>query len=379
MSKVVVEFWSSVQMPAFLGSLVRELRTQGVDARECHHVTEDSYRAPTRVGTRTRSRFRFRTYVGYPLRLMLHAWRVRRPTFMVVSSNTFYAPWLVQQIRNPRVKVIHWVLDLYPDVLSNAGQLAQNGWAERQLSALIRDTFTRAAANIFLGHRLLQHAESRFGAIPKAHIVPIGAEGHSFLAPRDTPDTERSGSRRELRVLYCGNLGAMHEVETIAQLLGREIPDGVHMEFSGHGSGMTTLRAAVVGNASRIRFSDAQPQVEWREKMSLADVALVTIKPGAERLIMPSKAYSALRAGQALLAVCASDSDLAELIKQHSAGWVVAPGDTAGLRRLLHWLQSEPAEVLRCRRNAWRAGQEECDTQKIAKIWRGIFEEVATD
>ena len=42
--------------------------------------------------------------------------------------------------------------------------------------------------------------------------------------------------------------------------------------------------------------------------------------------MMPSKNYSALVPGQAVLAACADDSDLEDLIREHECGWVVASG-----------------------------------------------------
>jgi glycosyltransferase involved in cell wall biosynthesis len=100
---------------------------------------------------------------------------------------------------------------------------------------------------------------------------------------------------------------------------------------------------------------------------------LVTVKPGAERLVMPSKAYSALVAGQALLAICRSDSDLAELVGRHDCGWVVEPGDAEGLRSALHAIATNPEDLQRKRENAFRAGHERYDAAVIARDWTALF------
>lgn len=91
---------------------------------------------------------------------------------------------------------------------------------------------------------------------------------------------------------------------------------------------------------------------------------------------MPSKTYSALAAGQAVLAICPRASDLADTVLAHDCGWVVESGDCAGFRRVLEELSRDPGEVLRRRRNAWRAGHEIYDQPVLAKQWITVLTSV---
>ena len=113
--------------------------------------------------------------------------------------------------------------------------------------------------------------------------------------------------------------------------------------------------------------------------MRSAHVGLVTLKPGAEGLVMPSKTYSAMVAGQAILAVCPAQSDLADTVRMHEAGWVVEPGDVAGLRAAIAGIVSDPAELLRRRRNSFNAGQGIYDQVAIAGLWSSLFETVSAE
>ena len=85
--------------------------------------------------------------------------------------------------------------------------------------------------------------------------------------------------------------------------------------------------------------------------MLRAQVALVTIAPGAERVVMPSKTYSALVAGQAILAICRRESDLADLVRQHDCGWVVEPGNPEQLAQTIR-LASRSEDPSRAERAA---------------------------
>ena len=78
--------------------------------------------------------------------------------------------------------------------------------------------------------------------------------------------------------------------------------------------------------------------------------------------------------GQALLAVCPRESDLADTVTKHDCGWVIEPGDAAGLRALLESLPARADEVLAKRRNAWQAGQEVYDQKVLAAAWKRLLE-----
>ena len=80
--------------------------------------------------------------------------------------------------------------------------------------------------------------------------------------------------------------------------------------------------------------------------MESADVALVTMVPGSETVVMPSKTYSAMMAGQAILAIAPEDSDLVDLIKAAECGWWVAPGAVAGLAAALDQISADPEGLL---------------------------------
>gem|GEM_PF-875402 len=414
-----------------------ELRSGGAAAEQRFAVSEGKYRQAR--GTLARLGMRWRCYVGYPN--LLHR-RIRRelaPAALVVCTNTFYAPWVAMRSARKRgIPVVHWMFDLFPDVLILAGKVRAGSWAERLLRRWVRAMFDGAAANVFLGERLLAYAETKFGPIPRSVVIPVGCDAAPFagLEPRDrrleSRDREKdlgarrgesgnqgsgNGGRRAegataknaestkiggrsllagdqgneigrgasanddpaVRLLYCGNFGRMHEVDTVAQVLRGGLPAGVKLDFRGNGAGFQELARASAGcaNASAVSFGGSLPDPEWLEAMIGADVALVTMKRGAEGIVMPSKTYSAMAAGQAILAVCPRESDLADTVIKHDCGWVIEPGDAAGLRALLESLPLQQAEVLRKRHNSWQAAQECYDQKVLAKRWRELLGAVA--
>jgi len=360
-----VDLWSSVELGAFLRGLVRGLDAAGWQARHRFAVTEDRYRRAQ--GVAARAAVRWSSYVAYPWQLDRQLRRGSVPEVEVVCTNTFYAPAVALRAAGHRVPVVNWIFDLFPDVLVAGEKIEADGPLARRLAALTRWTFSQAAANVFLGERLRAFAEERYGPIPRSHVIPVGADGAALgedeplARPSDCP----------LRVLYCGNLGRMHDIDTIAAVMGQPPPAGWNIEFRGHGAGFRELASRSPGG--HVTFGGSLAEDEWSRAMRAADVALVTMKAGAEGVVMPSKTYSAMMAGQAILAVCPLQSDLADTVRRDDAGWVVAPGDTQGLAAVLNAAAADATQVLAKRRNAFRAARTRYDQKVLATRWAELL------
>jgi len=365
-----VEFHSSVEYASFQPALMRELEEAGWGAEQRFGVSQaDYWAARSRLA---RWRMRAQTYGLYPLKVA-RSFGVTKAAVGVVCTNTFFAPWVAERMSGRGgVPVVHWVFDLFPDVLVLAGRIRAGSLAERALRRCVSSTMASAATNVFLGERLRAFAETQFGSIPRSVVIPVGCDARAF---RQTPPGARA-SGATVRVLYCGNLGRMHDVTTVVEALQGGFLAGIDFEFRGNGSGFRQLGDAISQIRPRpdVRIAGHLPEGEWVTAMQAADIALVTMKPGAEGLVMPSKTYSALAAGQAVLAICPKKSDLADTVLAHDCGWVVEPGDSAGLREVLRRVTGEPEEVLRKRRRAWHAGQEVYDQRVLARQWIRVLE-----
>ena len=110
--------------------------------------------------------------------------------------------------------------------------------------------------------------------------------------------------------------------------------------------------------------------------MKRASVALVTMVPDGDRVVMPSKTYSAMAAGQAVLAIAPKDSDLAKLIAKHDCGWVVQPGDPDAFAEVVKEITENREELQRKRKNALKAAREFYDVRVLAREWGELLGEL---
>jgi glycosyltransferase involved in cell wall biosynthesis len=366
----VIEVYSSVGGGAFFERMLREWESCGAEVDRCHSVDEAEYRR--RHGAAGRLALRWRMYGAYSWKCFRRALRPRNPPpIRVVTTNPFYAPAIVAKVAGKRGSTINLLYDLFPEALIQAGRTRPDSRLSRTCAATTRFALRQCQATVFLGDRLRAYAEATYGPARRAAVIAVGADGLPFREhpPLPLPPDEMH------TVLYSGVMGKMHDVETVASVLPGAGAFPIRWVFHAMGSGYSRLRARC-GTLPRIQWGDPLPDSDWRRAMRSAAIALVTIAPGAERVVMPSKTYSALVAGQAILAVCPRQSDLADLVSRHDCGWVVEPGASAELEGLLARIASSPAEVLAKRQNAFAAGHRLYDMEPIARTWWALFEEM---
>ncbi len=368
-----IEVYNSVGGAAFFERLLQEWRDVGARVHLIQALDESGYRR--KRGALGSMWLRWQMYPGYALA----CWRSARSgrntnPVRVVTTNPFFAPALVARSTRGSGATINLLYDLFPEALIQSGQIAPGSATARWCGAVTRHALEHCEATVFLGDRLRAYAEKNYCQARRAVVIPVGADGGPF---RSAPPALLPANVRP-QVLYSGLMGRMHEVDTIGHALVQSSATEIGWVFHASGAGYSRLKT-MHGITAGVTWGDGLPASDWERAMKQAQVALVTIARGAERVVMPSKTYSALVAGQAVLAVCPQESDLADLVKKHNCGWVVEPGDTDGLAAALRIISGQPGVLLEKRRRAFAAGHELYESTIVAKQWLCLFEELRTD
>jgi glycosyltransferase involved in cell wall biosynthesis len=367
-----VRFCTSVGGGIFGEGQTAAWQALGLDAHLDYLVSvEDYWRAKS--GLLPRLRLRWLTYLTYPWQLRTKIGRAERGEIFVAVTNPFYLPALAARAARPRgLAVVHLVYDLYPDALVFGGGWRPGNPLARLAARATRAAIADCAATVYLGERLRRHAEQHYGRAPRTAVIPVGTDAARF---RGCAPADREGE--PVRCLYSGHLGLLHDWETLAEALQAGVPPGVAVEIAAEGPGAARLKDRLAGSAragpGELALGGSRSAADWQRLMVGADVALVSMRPGAEKVVMPSKTYSAMAAGQAILAVCPRESDLADLVLRHDCGWIVEPGDAAALRALLAGLPGRRAELLAKRGRAWRAAHEHYSMEAVGKQWLEVF------
>jgi colanic acid biosynthesis glycosyl transferase WcaI len=241
-------------------------------------------------------------------------------------------------------KLALWIMDLYPQIAVAYGAVRDGSWIHRRLASRARKLYADADHIISLGNYMtarLQEAGADSRRIITARNWVPGGSGLS------TQPTVRDEHHR-MTVMYSGNLGLGHELDALVKGVGsmpEEQRPGV--VFVGSGKREDDLRKSVVHYGLRdVRFEDSVSLDRLADNLARADVHVVAQRPGTVGLIVPSKIYGVLAAGRPVLFIGPAECEVADIIRAADAGFIVSPGDAAGVARALSTLSVSRATRL---------------------------------
>ena len=86
--------------------------------------------------------------------------------------------------------------------------------------------------------------------------------------------------------------------------------------------------------------------------LTCGDISLVTLAKGIEGLSVPSKLYSSMAAGLAIVGVVGTGSEIGDVIEEYNCGYRVSQGDVDGLVQALVTLNSDARLLADMRKKA---------------------------
>jgi len=218
--------------------------------------------------------------------------------------------------------------DVHPDALLVAG------WkVPRPVIALWnrlnRRIYRRAETTVVLvegARRIL--VEKKKVPAEKIAIIPLwGKPELEPIPPDPTIRAELGIPAGALVLLYAGNMGIMHPLESILDAAAGLRDADVHFLFLGEGVKRRPLAArAEAEGLARVRFLPYQPEDRFIRILSAADACFVSFGPGMQEITIPSRTYTFLSAGKPLVTIMSPEAEVARLAAENACGWNATSG-----------------------------------------------------
>ncbi len=293
-------------------------------------------------------------------KLLITALRQPAPTLLVTLSDP---PLLVVagQIfkKAKKCRHIHWCHDVYPDILPALG-IRFPYFIQRLFQGFARRALEKTDKVIVIGRCMVRRLV--YNGIDPMQITMIPNWPDSELSPHPSnqnstasepappvqhytdmakPFEEQIKGVPKFRVLYAGNIGLAHPIETIlgaAEILNQDNPE-IEFVFVGDGARFDELaRERDRRRLDNIRLLPYQPQTRLRQLMESGDIHLISMDEKAAGMLVPCKFYSALAVSRPCVFVGPAASEAAKVINDFKAGTVVPQGNPEDLAaRIKHY------------------------------------------
>ena len=237
------------------------------------------------------------------------------------------------------------VYDLYPDVAVQLKAVSKKHWSVQLWNWINKQVWKRAQSIVVLSFTMKDRMQAKCPEISDKisiihnwanpdWIVPIAKQNNWFAHKYDLVST--------FTVLYSGNMGRCHDMDTILEAARELQNELIQFVFIGDGAKHQTFVEQVSRlGLSNCRFLLYQEKQVLPYSLTACDLSLVSISPGLEGLVAPSKLYGILAAGRPVAVICEPHSYLRRIVVEADCGAAFNNGDGTGLAKFIRRLATD--------------------------------------
>ncbi|GAB3330206.1 glycosyltransferase family 4 protein [Haloplanus salinarum] len=328
-------------------------------------------RAPQlRQSSLSRRLFNWAIFTTWMFGTMLISQTEKEREILFVSNPPFLpiAMWLVCRLRGWEYTYI--VYDLYPDQPVELGYIKESGLITRVWGTLNQRAFLAAKHIVSLGpvmkERISRNAGPKFD--PSKIEIIHNWEDENFIQPMDKEDnwfSNEHGLVDPFTILYAGNIGEFHDLETLLKAAAEFEDENVRFLIIGEGDNKDTIVSFAEKldlRGDTVRFLPYQPWDDLPYSLTSGDISVVTVKEGFEGICVSSKLYTAMAAGMPVLTIAQPYDDESRIVDQFDAGVHVPQDDVSGIINAIETWRQDPNLVNRQGTNARQAFEEHFTT-----------------
>ena len=237
-----------------------------------------------------------------------------------------------------RAPLVFNIQDVFPDVAIELGLLSGDR-VIRAARALERLSYRMSDAVTVLSDDLADNVRSKItiglegeqaqAQAKKVRVIPNFVDTNAIRpAARENSYREQYGLIGKKVVMYAGNVGFSQSLDLVleaARSFEVSRPDVVFV-INGGGSARPDLERDAA-HLQNVHFIDMQPIERLPEVLAAGDIHVVPLRAGLAWSSVPSKLYSILAAGRAIVASVDSGTEVERTLERAAAGIAVPPDD----------------------------------------------------
>lgn len=235
--------------------------------------------------------------------------------------------------------------DLYPDIAIELGVLKPQHWLPRFWRELNLRIWRQAQEIVVLSSAMKQRITGYCPEIShKIHVIHSWADPNWItpIAKHENWFALRYQLIHPFTVLYSGNMGRCHDIDTILEAATLLRDEPVKFVCIGNGAKRREIAERIQQlELTNVLLLPYQEREVLPYSLTACDLSLVSVSPGMESLIAPSKLYSALAAGRPIAAICPTQSYLNQLIADARCGATFTNNDSFALAQFIRLLMTD--------------------------------------
>ena len=268
----------------------------------------------------------------------------KNQTLLIVSNPPFIGLIGLLLSLLKKTRFIFVFQDVFPRSASLTGILPAQGPIVSIWRYLMKLVLEQSATTVVLSDSMISRCILEFGHNPALISIPNWAIlPQSSKSKAESPLSSEWGLLDAFTIQYSGNFGRLHEILTILEAARLLVDQPIKFAFVGGGAKCTQItRYCHTYDLQNVIIKPYQPRGLLSDSLAACDMSVVSLIPGAEDTVAPSKLYGILASSRPVLLISSENSELVDTITASRCGVVIAPGDVTSLASQLIYLKDNP-------------------------------------
>ena len=296
-----------------------------------------------------------------------------RPDVLVSASPSF--PALFPGMINARIRRLPWVIwlhDILPDGAASSGIVDEESLVIRASRRLERAAYREADRIVVLSSAFTRNLTEK--GVPESKIQLI--YDPATRVPLQEPSLDDPA--HPPRLLSMGNIGYSQGLAPLVAAFERSDALGdmpIRFIITGNGMAADDTRSEIL--SERIEMPGVVNDDRLEMELQSATIAFVSQQHEGAEFNIPSKIMNFMTYGLPILAAVNPSGEVARIVEQADAGWVVDSSDPDSFPRKLAEILRTPAEITTRGQTAYRYAQHHFTPQGFTKRFEeSLFEVV---
>ncbi len=277
-------------------------------------------------------------------------------------------------------KHIIWSMDLHPDAEVALGMLPRDYWITDILLRIHRFNFKKADLIVSLGPYMTERIVAH--GVPQEKIREIliwsNKKDIHVEAKEDCVDGLPNHFKNRFIVQYSGNLGLVHEFETMCEVMREFSKDtSIGFVFNGEGPRKKEVTDFIrVHHLTNVALLTYVPIRRLSQSLGKADLHWLSLRDDFIGMAVPGKCIGYMASGRPQLFIGSEDSDNGNFISDADAGYIINPGDVESIKNVIQKLQKDPETRKEKGFNGRKWFLENAETKVGCELWAEAISEL---
>ena len=274
------------------------------------------------------------------------------------------------RLMNRKVRLIHWAFDIYPEAILVNSPCWMKVLA-RLTCPLVRFSYRFVNDMVDIGacmrELLLQYKHHA-----RCATLTPWALAEPATIPAPDPEIRRQlFGEAKIGLLYSGTVGYAHDITRFIELARecrRRNIDAAFC-FAGYGNCYAEQTAGITPEDTNIRLAGFATEEELTKRLASADIHMVSLRPGWEGVVVPSKFFGSLAIGRPVCFDGSETSAISRWIRQFGIGSRLGDINAETIAQLAE----NPARLQELKEKAFACYHDNFSRETVVRKWSELI------